>query len=145
MKPTLYLAGPLFSEAERTFNEELAERLSVLFDVFLPQRDNLLLVDLVSDGVPQREAQERIFHGDIAAVDNATYFLILLDGRAVDEGACFELGYAYSKGKVCLGLQTDPRRLLLDRNNPMIDVALSLRFERVDALIHWTEDKLQNL
>jgi nucleoside 2-deoxyribosyltransferase len=36
----IYLAGPLFSEAERCFNLGLSQRLESLgFDVFLPQRD----------------------------------------------------------------------------------------------------------
>src|SRR5918999_610813 len=38
----IYLAGPLFSEAERRFNLGLAHRLEALgFDVFLPQRDGV--------------------------------------------------------------------------------------------------------
>jgi nucleoside 2-deoxyribosyltransferase len=36
----LYFAAPLFSEAERAFNEELTARIEALgYDVFLPQRD----------------------------------------------------------------------------------------------------------
>jgi hypothetical protein len=35
----IYLAGPLFSEAERRFNLRLTQRLEALgFEVFLPQR-----------------------------------------------------------------------------------------------------------
>ena len=38
----IYLAGPLFSEAERRFNLELTHRLEAMgFDVFLPQRDGV--------------------------------------------------------------------------------------------------------
>jgi len=38
----IYLAGPLFSEAERRFNLELTQRLEALgFDIFLPQRDGV--------------------------------------------------------------------------------------------------------
>jgi hypothetical protein len=33
----VYLAAPLFTPAERSFNEYLATRLSELFEVFLPQ------------------------------------------------------------------------------------------------------------
>ncbi|GHO62481.1 hypothetical protein KSC_013730 [Ktedonobacter sp. SOSP1-52] len=38
----IYLAAPLFSQAERIFNEQLTRRLEVLrFTVFLPQRDGV--------------------------------------------------------------------------------------------------------
>ena len=38
----IYLAGPLFSEAERRFNLRLTHRLEALgFEVFLPQRDGV--------------------------------------------------------------------------------------------------------
>lgn len=38
-KPKIYLAGPLFSDAERTFNVMLASSLENWVDVYLPQRD----------------------------------------------------------------------------------------------------------
>jgi nucleoside 2-deoxyribosyltransferase len=41
-KPMLYLAGPLFTEAERSFNETLRDILSEFFDVFLPQEAGLI-------------------------------------------------------------------------------------------------------
>jgi nucleoside 2-deoxyribosyltransferase len=38
----IYLAGPLFSEAERRFNLEHTHRLEAIgFEVFLPQRDGV--------------------------------------------------------------------------------------------------------
>ena len=38
----VYLAGPLFSEAERRFNLEFTYRLEAIgFEVFLPQRDGV--------------------------------------------------------------------------------------------------------
>jgi nucleoside 2-deoxyribosyltransferase len=63
--------------------------------------------------------------------------LIVLDGRTVNEGASFELGVAYALEKTCLGLQTDPRRLLPIGNNPMIDAALSQVFASIHELICW--------
>ncbi len=40
----IYLAGPLFSEAERSFNDRLTQRLEKQgFRVFLPQRDSVEL------------------------------------------------------------------------------------------------------
>ncbi len=77
---------------------------------------------------------------DIAALKKCDFVLIVLDGRSVDEGAAFELGYAYALGKVCYGLQTDPRRLLkIGINNPMIDCALQQVFSSVDDLVAWAK------
>ncbi len=38
----IYFAGPLFSEAEKKFNQNLTEKIEDLgFKVFLPQRDGV--------------------------------------------------------------------------------------------------------
>ena len=38
--------------------------------------------------------------------------LFIFDGRVPDEGACFELGYCYAKGKKCIGYKTDARSFI---------------------------------
>src|SRR5579862_1472470 len=111
-KKRLYLAGPLFSEAELEFNRNLKAALSNFFEVYLPQEDGQLLVNLLNDGVPAPVAKKSIFSHDIAAIEAAEFLLLILDGRVVDEGAAFELGVAFSLGKKCVGFQTDPRRLV---------------------------------
>lgn len=60
-----------------------------------------------------------------------------MDGRVVDEGASVELGVAYALGKECIGLQTDVRRLVMGRNNPMIDCALNAVFTSEASLLKW--------
>lgn len=136
-RPKLYLSAPLFSVAERSFNETLERRLSARFQVFLPQRDNHLFVDLVASGLSVESSLAKIFKGDISAIRSADVVLLVLDGRSVDEGASFELGVAYTLGKTCVGLQTDPRRLLPLGNNPMLEGALSVIFHSVDDLMKW--------
>jgi nucleoside 2-deoxyribosyltransferase len=133
----LYLAGPLFSLAEHKFNEDLAAALSPHVQVFLPQRDNSLLVDLLRSGLPLALARKQIFDGDMGAIRAADILLVVLDGRTVDEGACFELGVGHALGKTCVGLQTDPRRLLPSGNNPMIEAALLRIFSTVPSLVSW--------
>ena len=140
----LYLAGPLFSEAELKFNAWLKGKLQPFFDVYLPQEDGGLLVEMVADGMPPDLAARRVFGIDIRAMDECDMMLIVLDGRAVDEGAAFELGYAYAKGKPCYGLKTDPRQLLATGNNPMIDKSLKQVFGTVDELVTWAAS-LQHL
>jgi nucleoside 2-deoxyribosyltransferase len=136
-KARLYLAGPLFSLSERKFNEDLTSALSDVFDVFLPQENGCLFVDLVANGMSVREAARKVFLTDIQGIETCDVLLIVLDGRSVDEGAAFELGFAFARNKVCVGLQTDMRRLLPVGNNPMIDSPLSQIFENVESLIYW--------
>lgn len=79
-----------------------------------------------------------IFRSDIEAIRTCDALVIVLDGRSVDEGAAFELGYACAIGKSCFGLQTDPRRLLPVGNNPMIVGAL-------DAILPSTQELIRHL
>lgn len=136
-KPLVYLAGPLFSEAERSFNVRLTEMLEVLTKVYLPQRDGGLMSEMVATGIPCHVAACRVFRRDMDAIKNADYLIAILDGRAIDEGVAFELGIAFSQAKRCVGLQTDSRRLAIWGNNPMITGALEAVFLSVDDLIKW--------
>src|SRR5262249_13959943 len=95
-RKNLYLAGPLFSEIERQFNSDLRKMLRPYLDTYLPQEDGGLLVAMVQDGLPLDVAVSKVFAGDMAAIKNADFLLINLDGRTVDEGASFELGVAYA-------------------------------------------------
>lgn len=137
IKPKVYLAGPLFSEAEITFNHNLKKLLTPYFDVYLPQEDGGLMVDMIREGMDPKLAAQKVFDGDIKAMEECDIFFIILDGRAVDEGASFELGFSYAHNKPCYGLKTDPRQLLATGNNPMIDCPLEHTFQSVDKLIDW--------
>ena len=133
----LYLAGPLFSEAEIAFNLGMRDLLKKYFDVYLPQEDGGLMVDMLKQGVPLDAAQQLVFSSDVTAMRAADYVLIILDGRSVDEGAAFELGFAYAIGKTCIAYQSDPRRLLPSGNNPMLECAVSDIFSSKSELRQW--------
>jgi nucleoside 2-deoxyribosyltransferase len=135
----LYLAAPLFSSAEKTFNLAVATRLDERFDVYLPQRDGRLIVDLVSEGIAPPEAVDLIFRADLGALRESSLLVAVLDGRCIDEGVAFEIGVAYSLGIRCVGLQTDTRRLLPLGNNPMIQGAMAATVATVDELMGWLE------
>lgn len=148
MKPKLYLAAPMFSVAERRFNEDLAHILREWFDVFNPERDGHVLVDLIKNGTFPDSAARMCFEADLTAIRKSDVVLIVLDGRAVDEGAAFELGYAHgikawqlrTRPFVFIGVQMDPRRLLPPGvNNPMIQVPLDHLFHDIDSLISWAK------
>ena len=134
-----YLAGPLFSSSEKNFNSNLKRLLSPFVKIYLPQEDGLLLAEVVKTGMPPEEAKRKIFSGDINAIDECDIFIAILDGRTIDEGVCFELGYAYSKKKICVALKTDPRQLLQTGDNPMIEGALHKIFETEEELLEWVK------
>jgi nucleoside 2-deoxyribosyltransferase len=136
-KKKIYIAAPLFSQAEQAFNRQVKERLHETFEVFLPQEDGGLIVDYIDKGIPLNYAYEAVFRTDTNALDSCDLVVIILDGRSIDEGACFELGYAYAKDKPCYGLQTDPRRLLTYGNNPMIECSCQEVFVELDKLVDW--------
>lgn len=101
---TIYIAGPLFNSHERWFLEEIARVLEHAgYKTFLPHRD-AGLVDFSKEG-----EQSRIFNADIKALDEADMVVALLTGADHDSGTCGELGYAYAKGKVCIGISDDRR------------------------------------
>lgn len=141
----VYIAAPLFSASERSFNLEIRDILRLAFKTYVPQEDGVLLVEAVKPNSPPEKLEavrKMIFITDLSAIRSADLFFIILDGRCVDEGAAFELGYAFALGKPCLGLQTDPRRLLPLGNNPMIAESLEKIFLSVDELRHWVRSQM---
>lgn len=105
--PLVYIAGPLFNTHERLYLEQIAAALEgVGFRTFLPHRDAGLLGDL--NDIRERQ---RLFHGDMDALEAADLVVALLTGADHDSGTCGELGYAYAKGKPCFGISDDVRRM----------------------------------
>jgi len=94
----IYLAGPLFSVAERAFNELLADRLRTAgHKVWLPQE---------SEQRPMSARQ--IFEKDVEGVDWAEVVVANMDGPDPDSGTSWECGYAYRKKPVIV-FRTDFR------------------------------------
>jgi nucleoside 2-deoxyribosyltransferase len=138
--PQLYIAAPLFSVAERQFNAHLRQMIDPFFQTYLPQEDGILLAETCAatrDSDTCDSVAESIFRADLAAIRQADVLLAVLDGRTVDEGTAFEIGFAYALGTPCYGLQTDPRRLLPQGNNPMISRSLRRVFADVEAVKAW--------
>ena len=133
----LYLAGPLFNSAEREHCVRLQLVLSEKFEVYVPHIDVNLLPNLIDTGLPVQIARQAVFDDDIRAIRACDLLLIILNGRAVDEGAAFELGVAWSLGKACFGYKDDFRQLVASGDNPMIEGALQKVFHSVDELKEW--------
>lgn len=116
MSKLIYVAGPLFSQAERLFLERMVGVLSSASgldpnqDFFLPHRDGGEL------GKGPRRLD--IFRLDLARLDDADIVVALLDGQDTDSGTCIELGCAYAKGKKIFGILTDFRSYCTNDSEP---------------------------
>ena len=119
---TIYLAGALFSQAEREFNKKLQEMmLNLGFAVFLPQED-------ADDNSSERENRNHssIFNNCFGGLEKSDIVVAVLEGTDVDSGTAWELGYAYAVNKPIIGLRTDFRIQTPDeRVNLMIQETLA--------------------
>jgi len=141
----IYFASPLFSQAERSFNLQLTQKLEERgFSVFLPQRDGVEIRKPAYSDMTTDELCQTIFTLDRDRILAADIFLFVLDGRVPDEGACVELGIAHShkhllnQDKLLIGLQTDLRasfNFLGTKLNAMIYAALDHISENEDDLM----------
>jgi nucleoside 2-deoxyribosyltransferase len=104
----VYLAGPLFSVAERRFLAWLRDSLGALpgVDVLWPG-DLFTDIDLEAMG---EAAKEHIFRGCLEGLLGSDLVVAWLDGPLVDDGTAWELGHACARGMPVLGLRTDFRR-----------------------------------
>lgn len=136
-KPLIYIAAPLFNEGERALNHAIRAVLVSTADVYLPQVDGTLLAEAIERGEAPEVAAKEVFRRDIEALQRCDILLIVLNGRAVDEGAAFELGVAWALGKTCVAFKDDPRQLLAIGDNPMIAKAVSSKFRNLEEVADW--------
>jgi nucleoside 2-deoxyribosyltransferase len=102
----IYLAGPLFTQAERQWNAALAENLRRIgYRLILPQ-----------ERVQRTTVEENnfnptlLFQHAIQSLAECDVVVAILDGADPDSGTAWECGYAYALGKKILGIRTDLRR-----------------------------------
>jgi nucleoside 2-deoxyribosyltransferase len=112
----VYVAGPLFSQAERDFLEKMVDclaqtsHLDPIKNFFLPHRDG--------GELGKGPTRTKIFNLDTNTLKQAEIVVALLDGPDVDSGTCIELGIAYSLGKKIFGIITDFRSYLTNDHEP---------------------------
>jgi nucleoside 2-deoxyribosyltransferase len=132
-----YIAGPLFNEGERWFNEQieiLAHKAG--FSTFLPHRDGKEAKTYTGS-----ERIARIFHEDVVAIDQADIVIANLNGITTDDGTAWELGYAYAKGKHLVGIYTDWRLQFEHQTvNLMIQCSLHQLVRSLDELQTYLAD-----
>jgi nucleoside 2-deoxyribosyltransferase len=115
----VYYAGPLFTDAERSWNAANASALrsfSPSLEVLLPQ-EFCAPFDTPPGGKPNFAG---IFQACLEHLQRSQVVLAILDGADADSGTCWELGYAYlapSRGRSVqlhahaqLSLQRPPSR-----------------------------------
>jgi nucleoside 2-deoxyribosyltransferase len=98
-----YVAGPLFTESERQWDERIAVLCEELgCKTFLPHRDA---------GLEEHGRGAEIYEADLAALRKSDLVVANLDGGDVDAGTAWEIGWAVAKGIPVVGLRTDRRWL----------------------------------
>jgi len=128
---TVYLAAPLFSEAECDFNRKLRDELiSAGFIVFLPQEDSNNVKDML-------DRQKIIFNKNLKGIENSDIIVAVIDGADVDSGTAWEIGFAFAKGKPVIGLRTDFRTLGIEGTvNLMIERSVVICMSVSELLNH---------
>jgi nucleoside 2-deoxyribosyltransferase len=124
-----YIAGPLFNEGERWFDERIDEvvRRAGLTS-FVPHRDGDLTLKSTHD-------VQRIFREDVENIERADIVIANLNGVTTDDGTAWELGYAYAHGKHLVGVYTDWRlQFELQVVNLMIECSLNKLVRSLDEL-----------
>lgn len=133
----IYLAGPLFTTAERTFNQALADMLHTRHGhrVWLPQANE-----------PREQTAKAIFLADVEGIDWCDTVVANMDGPDPDSGTCWECGYAFARNKHIITYRTDmrgiddfagsPFNLMLSQSSLFITTKLSSVMEIADAINH---------
>ncbi len=125
----VYIAGPLFTEGERTLLEKIDTLCTQLgFQTYLPHRDAGLFTR-------DKEGSKRFFLNDVAKLDAAYLVVAVLNGLDVDSGTSWEMGYGFARGKRVIGYINDTRVYQPDLQlNPMTFNSLHLLSRNITEL-----------
>jgi nucleoside 2-deoxyribosyltransferase len=99
----VYLAAPLFSDAERAFN-------LVLRDLLTAHGHSVCLPQETGEGEEGKGRDRAIFESHLRALDTASWVVAVCDGADTDSGTAWEIGYAVAKGIRVIALSTDRRK-----------------------------------
>lgn len=149
----IYLAGPLFTEAEQNWHRLTKQRLEktatahdIAIDVIWPYE--LITPDEITQLGTQ--ARPEIFQRCKTALERADVMVALLDGTQVDDGTAWEVGYFYAYRKhqePIIGIRTDFRSAGESPTatvNAMIEIACDQIVTNTDALQQQVLTELTN-
>jgi nucleoside 2-deoxyribosyltransferase len=95
----IYLAAPLFTKAEISFNHQIYEYLVAQgYKVFLPQKEC------------ETKQGRAIYQTCLLGLNWASVVVAILDGADADSGTCWECGYAVASGIPVIAVRTDFRQ-----------------------------------
>lgn len=107
-----YIAAPLFTDAERSYNESIFYKLrSFGFKSFLPQSHF-------------RADQAELFKQNVNALIHSKGLIAICDGADIDSGTAWEVGHFYGRGEI-YALRTDIRKFGDDSNFPGFNLMIS--------------------
>jgi nucleoside 2-deoxyribosyltransferase len=131
----IYLAGPLFTEAERDWIRSLKEEIESLAEAQGQQVNVIWPYELISQSEIDclgPNAKSEIFSRCKSNLDDADMMIALLDGPQVDDGTAWEIGYFFAKKwpeEKIIGVRTDFRRAGESQGavvNAMVEVACDM-------------------
>lgn len=100
---SIYIAGPLYTPAQRHYLEGLAEKFeSNGIPTFLPHRD-------AGIAESDEDRSRTIYEQNVEHIEDAAAVVAVLNGFDVDPGTAFEIGYAVSIEKTVVGVLEDLR------------------------------------
>jgi nucleoside 2-deoxyribosyltransferase len=143
----IYIAGPLFSVAEREFNRRMAGALKERVGnciVILPQ-------EYASTVVGTPGFLEKVFDHSLKSIRKSDVVVAILDGPDVDAGTCMEIGYAYANKKPIIGVRTDFRASEDRGVNLMVSKACTQllwpkgSFHTLESVLHETAHAVEAL
>lgn len=129
---TIFLSAGLSISEQRARNLDIARHIEVDYDVYLPQRDGGLLVDLVAGGMSWLDASRLISKRDRNALRDSNLVIAILEEPLVGAGVAFELGMAMAHGIPIWGLILGVERR---SRSPLIESALDETFSGIDTLM----------
>ena len=112
----IYLAGPLFTEAERDWMRKVKKELEESAESRGKQVNVVWPYEIITQSEINRlgvKAKVEIFCRCRVHLDNADIVIALLDGPQVDDGTAWEIGYFYARKspeQKIVGIRTDFRR-----------------------------------
>ncbi len=132
----IYLAGPLFTEGERSFCVSLKQKLERMgFEVLWPW-------ELTDQNSNSPLLNQKIFQTNVSAIDSADFLVAILDGSDVDSGTAWELGYAHSRGKKIFGIRTD-FRLSGDNPESLVNIMVSQSLVKAVRSVGQLEEEIR--
>lgn len=107
----IYFGAPLFSQADREFNEKIVKQIrgALAVDnpdvsIYFPQENGD-----INDKNSYASSKD-IYLADVEQLNKSAFMIALLDGETIDSGLACEIGIATSRNIPVIGLYTDVRQ-----------------------------------